>query len=83
MCEQGKFSLHFRPFLGQMGKQFHAGAVKLEPGFCGSGFGFFQSVCCPIRWTKVTDALGTRLWCTFKNNAIAVDRDRQIFYILL
>ena len=61
MCEQGKFSLHFRPSLGQMGKQFHAGAVKPEPGFCGSGFGFFQSVRCPIRWTKVTDALGTRL----------------------
>ena len=61
MCEQGKFPLHLRPSLGQMGKQFHAGAVKPEPGFCGSGFGFFQSVRCPIRWTKVTDALGTRL----------------------
>ena len=61
MCEQGKFPLHFRPSLGQMGKQFQAGAVKPEPGFCGSGFGFFQSVRCPIRWTKVTDALGTRL----------------------
>ena len=61
MCEQGKFPLHLRPSLGQMGKHFHAGAVKPEPGFCGSGFGFFQSVRCPIRWTKVTDALGTRL----------------------
>ena len=61
MCEQGKFPLHLRPSLGQMGRQFHAGAVKPEPGFCGSGFGFFQSVRCPIRWTKVTDALGTRL----------------------
>ena len=61
MCEQGKFPLYLRPSLGQMGKQFHAGAVKPEPGFCGSGFGFFQSVRCPIRWTKVTDALGTRL----------------------
>ena len=44
-----------------MGKQCHAGAVKPEPGFCGSGFGFFQSVRCPIRWTKVTVVLGTRL----------------------
>ena len=61
MCEQGKFPLHLRPSLGQMGKQFHAGAVKPEPGLCGSGFGFFKSVRCPIRWTKVTDALGTRL----------------------
>ena len=61
MCEQGKFPLHLRSSLGQMGKQFHAGAVKPEPGFCSSGFGFFQSVRCPIRWTKVTDALGTRL----------------------
>ena len=61
MCEQRKFPLHLRPSLGQMGRQFHAGAVKPEPGFCGSGFGFFQSVRCPIRWTKVTDALGTRL----------------------
>ena len=61
MCEQGKFPLHLRPSVGQMGRQFHAGAVKPEPGFCGSGFGFFQSVHCPIRWTKVTDALGTRL----------------------
>ena len=42
-------------------KQFHAGAVKPEPGFCGSGCGFFQSVRCPIRWTKLTEALGTRL----------------------
>ena len=64
MCEQGKFPLHLRPSLGQMSKQFHAGAVKPEPGFCGSGFGFFQSVRCPIRWTKVTDALGTRLGST-------------------
>ena len=64
MCEQGKFPLHLRPSLGQMGRQFHAGAVKPEPGFCGSGFGFFQSVRCPIRWTKVTDALGTRLSLT-------------------
>ena len=24
-------------------------------------FGFFQSVRCPIRWTKVTEALGARL----------------------
>ena len=31
MCEQGKFPLHLRPSLGQMGKQFHAGAVKPEP----------------------------------------------------
>ena len=66
MCEQGKFPLHLRRSLGQMGKQFHAGAVKPEPGFCGSGFGFFQSVRCPIRWTKVTDALGTRLFLKHK-----------------
>ena len=31
MYEQGKFPLHLRPSLGQMGKQFHAGAVKPEP----------------------------------------------------
>ena len=61
MCEQGKFPLHLRPSLGQMVKQFHAGAVKPEPRFCVSGFGFFQRVRCPIRWTKVTDALGSRL----------------------
>ena len=33
-----------------------------EPGFCGSDFGFFQSVRCPIDWTKVTEARGARLW---------------------
>ena len=33
-----------------------------EPGFCGSDFGFFQSVRCPIHWTKVTEARGARLW---------------------
>ena len=71
MCEQGKFPLHLRPSLGQMGKQFHAGAVKPEPGFCGSGFGFFQSVRCPIRWTKVTDALGTRLDFTPKRVVVS------------
>ena len=59
MCEQGKFPL--RTSLGQMVKQLHAGAIKPEPGFCGSGFGSFQSVRCPIRWTKVTEALGARL----------------------
>ena len=70
MCEQGKFPLHLRTSLGQMGKQFHAGAVKPEPVFCGSGFGFFKSVRCPIRWTKVTDALGTRLeQMKLENNA--------------
>ena len=74
MCEQGKFPLHFRPSLGQMGKQFHAGAVKPEPGFCGSGVGFFQSVRCPIRWTKVTDALGTRLSECQQNGQNRVDR---------
>ena len=76
MSEQGKFPLHFRPSLGQMGKQFHAGAVKPEPGFCDSGFGFFQSVRCPIRWTKVTDVLGTRLEATFISLQI-------VFYIIL
>ena len=29
--------------------------------FCDSSFGFFQSVRCSIRWTKVTETLGTRL----------------------
>ena len=72
MCEQGKFPLHLRPSLGQMSKQFHAGAVKPEPGFCGSGFGFFQSVRCPIRWTKVTDALGTRLSRRTKTHCMSV-----------
>ena len=72
MCEQGKFPLHLRPSLGQMGKQFHAGAVKPELGFCGSGFGFFQSVRCPIRWTKVTDALGTRLYSRWHLKACSV-----------
>ena len=28
---------------GQMSKQFDAGAIKPEPGFCASGFGFFHS----------------------------------------
>ena len=30
MCEEGKFPL--KTSLGQMGKQFHTGAIKLEPG---------------------------------------------------
>ena len=42
--------------LGQMGKQLYAGAMKPEPGFYGSGFGFFQSVRCPFRWIRVTQA---------------------------
>lgn len=29
--------------------------------FCGFSFRFFQSVRCSIRWTNVTEALGTRL----------------------
>ena len=39
----------------------HAGAIKPEPGFSGSGFGFCQSLRCPLRWIRVTQALGTRL----------------------
>ena len=34
--------------LGQTSKQLHAGAIKPEPGFCGSGFGFFQSIRFPF-----------------------------------
>ena len=34
----------------------HAGAIKPEQGFCGSGFGFFQSVCCRFLRTRVTKA---------------------------
>ena len=81
MCLQGKFPLHLRPSLGQMGKQFHAGAVKPEPGFCGSGFGFFQSVRYPIRWTKVTDALGTRLVSisTQSSSAHVEERDQELW----
>ena len=30
MCEEGQFP--WKTSLGQMGKQFHAGAIKLEPG---------------------------------------------------
>ena len=47
--------------LSQMGKQLHAGAIKPGPGFCDSRVGFFQSVRCPFRWIRVTQALGTRL----------------------
>ena len=35
---------------------FHAGAIKPEQGFCGSGFGFFQSVRCWFLRTRVTKA---------------------------
>ena len=34
--------------LGQTSKQLHAGAIKPEPGFCGSGFWFFQSIRFPF-----------------------------------
>ena len=54
MCELRKTSLGAS--LGQMGKQLHAGAMEPEPGFYGSGFGFFQSVRCPFRWIRVTQA---------------------------
>ena len=42
MCVKGKIPLETS--LDQMGKQLHAGPIKPEPGFCGSSFGFFQSV---------------------------------------
>ena len=35
---------------------FHAGAIKPEQGFCGSCFGFFQSVRCWFLRTRVTKA---------------------------
>ena len=34
--------------LRQTSKQLHAGAIKPEPGFCGSGFRFFQSIRFPF-----------------------------------
>ena len=34
--------------LGQTSKQLHAGAIKPEPGLCGSGFWFFQSIRFPL-----------------------------------
>lgn len=43
MCEQGKFPL--RTSLSQMGKQFHAGVIKLEPGL----FSWFQFWILPER----------------------------------
>lgn len=42
----------------EMSKQLHSGAIKPEPGFCGSGFTFFRSVRCPFHWIRVT----SRLW---------------------
>lgn len=45
MCEKGKIPLGTS--LGPKGKQLHAGAIKAEAAFCGSGFVFFQTVCCP------------------------------------
>ena len=34
----------------------HAGAIKPEQGFCGSSFGFLQSVRCRFLRTRVTKA---------------------------
>ena len=34
----------------------HVGAITPEQGFCGSGFGFFQSVRCRFLRTRVTKA---------------------------
>ena len=36
MYKQGK--IPSGTSFGQMGKQHHAGAIKPDPGFCGSGF---------------------------------------------
>ena len=51
MCEKGK--IPSETSLGQMGRQLHAGGIKPEPGFCSSGFGFFQSVRFPVPWIRV------------------------------
>ena len=48
----------------------HAQLFKAEPEFSDSGIGLFQSLLGPLRWRRVTDALGPRL--TFNYPALSI-----------
>lgn len=57
----GKVTAYLLHWL-EMSKQLHSGAIKPEPGFCGSGFTFFRSVRCPFHWIRVTSRLWGQDW---------------------
>ena len=69
MCEKGK--IPSGTSLGQMSKQLSAGVIKPELGFCGSGFGFFQSVRFLFSWIRERERLHKNLNLFFPNGSQA------------